>query len=110
MTTGFEKFTARQHQLMDVPNRIVLVLAALADGSRALEATEAETHPRAAAGAVTVVRLATTVHVMARARGSRGQSGSTLDRLTCLQPQRAARCDIGSSTTSTPSCCPKMVC
>ncbi len=29
-------------------------------------------------GAVTVVRLATTVHVMALARGSRGQSTSTL--------------------------------
>ncbi len=95
MTKGFEKVTARQHELMDVPNRIVLVLAALADGSRALEATEAETHPHAAAGAVAVVRLATTVHVMARARGSRGQSGSTLARLTSLQPQRAAGCDIG---------------
>ena len=80
---------------MDVLNRIVLVLAALADGSHALEATEAETHPRAAAGAVTVVRLATTVHAMARARGSRGQSASTLARLTSLQLHRAARSGIG---------------
>ncbi len=71
MTKGVEKFTARQHQLMDVPNRIVLVLAELADGSRALEATEAETHPRAAAGAVTVVRLATTVHIMAATTSSK---------------------------------------
>ena len=40
MSKGFKKVTARQHQLMDVLNRIVLVLAALADGSRALaEAT-----------------------------------------------------------------------
>ena len=41
MSKGIEKVTARQHQLMDVPNRIVLVLAALVDGSHALEATEA---------------------------------------------------------------------